>query len=310
MTAREAQGQGWVRALHAEDWQRVFDEWSSATQSGREFGCEYRFQTPEGKVTWLYGTAVALRSEEGEITGYLGTVTDITERKQADQMKSDFVSFVTHQLRTPLAGIKWLLELATDSAEDLKEVLSYIQDARQSADRLVQLVNDLLDVSRLERGKLTVTPQEVQLGEVTESVLVELSPLLQEKGHQLSFVRASAVPPVVVDPQLIRQVILNLASNAVKYTPPGGDIAITVRRAGASVCWAIRDSGIGIPKDAQRRLFEKFYRAENVFVVETEGTGLGLYIVRLIVEQFGGRVWCHSDEGKGATFFFSLPLPE
>jgi signal transduction histidine kinase len=138
----------------------------------------------------------------------------------------------------------------------------------------------------------------------------ELNPLIQEKGHQLSFVRAGAVPPVVVDPQLIRQVILNLASNAVKYTPPGGDIAITVRRAGASVCWAVRNSGIGIPKDAQRRLFEKFSRAENVFVVETEGTGLGVYIVRLIVEQFGGRVWCHSDEGKGATFFFSLPLPE
>ena len=143
-----------------------------------------------GEAIWVYSSAVALRDDAGQITGYLGTVTNITERKQAEQMKSDFVSFATHQLRTPLAGIKWLLELAAEEGEVPPDTLSYIQDARESADRLITLVNDLLDISRLERGKLTITPQEIQLGALTQSVLEEVGPLLQEKGHRLSVTSA------------------------------------------------------------------------------------------------------------------------
>jgi len=112
---------------------------------------------------------------------------------------------------------------------------------------------------------------------------------------------------VIADPQLLRQVVLNLISNAIKYTPRSGEIAIRISGVGDRVRWEIQDNGIGIPRDAQRRLFEKFYRADNVFAVETEGTGLGLYLVRLIIEQFGGRVWCDSEEGRGATFVFTLP---
>ncbi|OLC33418.1 MAG: hypothetical protein AUH81_14365 [Candidatus Rokubacteria bacterium 13_1_40CM_4_69_5] len=115
---------------------------------------------------------------------------------------------------------------------------------------------------------------------------------------------------MLADPQLLRQAILNLASNAIKYTRPGGEIALRMSREASSVLWAIQDSGIGIPQEAQRRLFEKFYRADNVYTIETEGTGLGLYLVRLIVERFGGRVWCESEEGQGATFLFTLPLAE
>jgi PAS domain S-box-containing protein len=310
MPLEEAQGQGWLNAIHSEDREHVFDEWQTTARAGREFAREYRFQTPQGKTTWLHGTAVALRNEQGDITGYLGTVTDITERKQADQMKSDFVSFVTHQLRTPLAGIKWLLELASEERALPEETLSFIQDARVSADRLVKLVNDLLDISRLERGKLKILPKAVALDELTRSVLADVQPLIQEKGHRLSFTDASGLPPVQVDQQLMRQVILNLASNAIKYTPAGGEIAVTVRQEGRQLCWAIQDSGIGVPAAAQSRLFEKFYRAENGLTMETEGTGLGLYLVRLILEQFEGRVWCESEEGKGAIFLFTLPLPE
>jgi signal transduction histidine kinase len=116
------------------------------------------------------------------------------------------------------------------------------------------------------------------------------------------------VPPVVADPQLVRQVILNLLSNAIKYTPPRGEIALQVGQENGCIRWAVRDTGIGIPKDAQPRLFEKFYRADNVHKVETEGTGLGLYLVRLIVERCGGEIWCQSEEGRGATFQFTVPL--
>jgi PAS domain S-box-containing protein len=246
----------------------------------------------------------------GQTYRFNAFIHDISERKQAEQMKSDFVSFVTHQLRTPLAGIKWLLELASEENALPEEPLSYIQDARESADRLIKLVNDLLDISRLERGKFTIAPEEVNLGELTHSVLSEVNLLMQQKGHQLRCLLCDEAPAVLADRQLIRQVVLNLVSNAIKYTPPGGEISVHLCQIGGTVQWSIADSGIGVPKQAQSRLFEKFYRAENGLTVETEGTGLGLYLVRLILGQFGGRVWCESEEGKGATFLFTLPLPE
>jgi signal transduction histidine kinase len=225
-------------------------------------------------------------------------------------MKSDFVSFVTHQLRTPLAGMKWLLELAAGEGDAPPETLSYIQDARASADRLIKLVNDLLEISQLERGELTIAPQELQLGALTKNVLEEVGPLIQEKGHRVSVTSADNVPPVLVDQQLMRQVILNLISNAVKYTLPAGEVTIEIGREGSHLRWSIRDSGIGIPKEALPRLFEKFYRAENALIAETEGTGLGLYLVRLILAQCAGRIWCESEEGKGTTFHCTLPLLE
>jgi two-component system phosphate regulon sensor histidine kinase PhoR len=223
-------------------------------------------------------------------------------------MKTDFVSFVTHQLRTPLAGIKWMLELAAQTPELPADAGSYVDDARAAAERLIGLVNDLLDISRLESGKLSVTLQPTPLRKLTQSTLDDLGTLIRDKGHRLAVAEGRA-PVVMADPQLLRQVIVNLASNAIKYTPPGGEITITLSVEDVRMArWAITDTGIGIPKASLTRLFEKFYRADNVHTVETEGTGLGLYLVRLIVERLSGRVWCESEEGRGSTFIFTLPI--
>ena len=157
---------------------------------------------------------------------------------------------------------------------------------------------------------MTITPQKIHLGALTQSVLEEVGPLIQEKGHRVSVTTADNVPPVLVDQQLMHQVILNLVSNAVNYTLPNGEVTIEIAWEGSHLRWSIHDSGIGIPKEALPRLFEKFYRAENALTVETEGTGLGLCLVRLILEQCAGRIWCESEEGKGTTFHFTLPLPE
>jgi len=206
----------------------------------------------------------------------LGTFLDITERRRAEEalrrseeqnarllaeerevnrMKSDFVSFVTHQLRTPLAGIKWMLELAMEGAEIPDDTASYVRDAREATERLVSLVNDLLDISRLESGRLKLAMRETSLGDLTASVVEELGPLARGKGHRLRIDGAGSRLGVVADPQLLRQAILNLVANAIKYTRPGGDIAVRIAGADGMVCWSIQDSGIGIPKEAQRRLF-------------------------------------------------------
>jgi len=245
----------------------------------------------------------------GTTVGFTLTLRDVTHERQVSQMKTDFVSFVTHQLRTPLAGIKWMLELAAQTPGVPAEAESYVADARAAADRLIGLVNDLLDISRLESGKLTVKPQPTSLGALTGSVQDDLASLVREKGHRFSVTGGEQIPLVMVDPQLLRQVLLNLTSNAIKYTPTGGEISIRIgAESPGMVRWAITDTGIGIPKGSLGKLFEKFYRAENVHTVETEGTGLGLYLVRLIIEKFAGQVWCEAEEGRGSTFIFTLPI--
>lgn len=229
-------------------------------------------------------------------------------RDASEQIKADFVSFVTHQLRTPLAGIRWMLELAEQGELD-EETASCVKDARLSAERLIALVNDLLDVARLESGRVLTAPEPTAIADVTQQVLEEMAPLAAAREQQV-IVDAEAVPPVLVDPQLARQAVLNFLSNAIKYTPHGGSIRITAVRDGNAVRWSVRDTGIGVPTAAQPRLFEKFFRAENAQIVDTEGTGLGLYLVRLIALRAGGSVACESSEGEGSTFTLTLPVAQ
>jgi len=289
------------------DSQRRSEFKQSIEADGAVLGFEARMRRKDGAVIWVSIDARVVRDEAGAVQYYEGVLTDISDRKEAEQMKSDFISFVTHQLRTPLTGIKWLLELA--HAPDLpEEIASYLQDARTSADRLIRLVNDLLDASRLESGRLAFDPKPTDLAAMSDDVVAELAPLAQEKNQRLTIEPVAAIPPVLVDPKLAREVILNLASNALRYTPEGGTITVVMRTVDGAVEWAVRDTGIGVPISAQQRLFEKFYRADNASIVHTEGTGLGLYMVRLIVERFGGRVWYESAEGVGSTFRFTLPF--
>src|SRR5262249_57660161 len=254
----------------------------------------------------LHWEARATRDAAGRTTGLTITVHDVTQEREIAQMKSDFVSFATHQLRTPLSGIKWMLELAMLEAAVPETAASFMKDALGASQRLIQLVNDLLDVSRLESGRMKATPQLVDLVALTRTVRDDLKLQLEEKEHRLTLVSSDDPLDVFADPQLLRQVVLNLISNAIKYSPSRGTIDVRLTREGSLVRWQIKDTGIGIPKESQRHLFEKFYRADNVAALETDGTGLGLYLVRLIVEQLGGHVGCESEEGQGATFFFTV----
>ncbi len=294
--------------IHPEDRARVQEALDSHFDAGKFFSEEYRILNEKGSYISVADRATAIRNKSGKPARLIGAISDITERKHAEQLKSDFVSFVTHQLRTPLSGIKWMLELAMDSKEIPEEMESFIEDARVATDRLVGLVNDLLDISRLEQGRVQIARQSVDLDGLTREAVGEMTPLLLEKKQALSIQAADDLPQPSADIQLIRQAILNLISNASKYTPAGGEIKIRISRENDRVRWAVKDTGIGIPKADIGKLFGKFYRAENALVVATEGTGLGLYLVRLIIERFGGNVRCESEEGIGSTFLFDLPI--
>lgn len=225
--------------------------------------------------------------------------------RRSEQMKTDFVSFASHQLRTPLSGMKWMLELAASAPGLPAAAADYVADARASCTRLVSLVNDLLDTARLERGSMTMECAPVRLDEVIQSVVGEFRPVAAGKRQQVSV----ATSPLVVsgDAQLLRQVIANLVSNAVKYTPDEGTIRVRLAGDRGDAVLSVQDSGIGIPAAAQSRLFEKFFRADNAVLQETEGTGLGLHLAKLIVERTGGQVWFESMEGSGTTFHVRLP---
>ena len=308
-TPEELLAEPHVNLVHLEDREATIAQLTSLRAGGLMNSFENRYRCKDGSYKWLLWTAIAKPDEEI----IYAVARDNTDRKLIEQqtqdtlrMRNDFVSFVTHQLRTPLSGIKWMLELAAEGT-DPDEKTSYIQDAHESADRLIGLVNDLLDASRLESGKLRVVLEAVNLRTLTGDVLDDVTTLVREKGHTVTVDSATDLPDVTSDPQLLRQVVMNLLSNAIKYTPPGGRIAIRMGLDGRNLRWSIHDSGIGIPKASAARLFEKFFRADNVHTVDTEGTGLGLYLVRLIVERFGGTVTCESEEGRGTTFAFTLP---
>lgn len=309
-TSEDMLARPYLDFVHADDRDSTIAELAKLPKDGVITSFENRWRCKDGSYKWLLWNATAKPEEEM----VYAVARDDTERKLVERqlretlkMRNDFVSFVTHQLRTPLSGIKWMLELATEST-DSDERLSYIQDGRESANRLIGLVNDLLDVSRLESGKLQVILEHVKLEELTEAVLSDVATLVREKGHTVTVDAPPTLPDAMLDRQLMRQVILNLISNAIKYTPPNGRIDIRICHDRASLGWSIQDSGIGIPRSAQQQLFEKFYRAENALTIDTEGTGLGLYLVRLIVERFGGTIGCTSEEGQGTLFHFTLPI--
>ncbi len=297
------------KMVHSDDRERVRTALKNHLKTGTPYSEEYRIIDGRGACLTISDRATAIRNQKGDPIRLIGVVSDITERKKAEKMKSDFVSFVSHQLRTPLSGIKWMLELAMNESENDEDMRSFIQDARASTDRLIRLVNDLLDSSRLERGKLEINLQPINVAALTQGVLSEISPLMQEKGQELTVQMPDDLPQITADKQMLRQAILNLISNAMKYTPHGGRIKIAARREDDQLRWEVEDNGIGIPRSDLSKLFEKFSRAENAVAVETEATALGPYLVRLIVERFGGRVWCTSEQGVGSTFAFTLPLP-
>ena len=247
----------------------------------------------------------------GDVAGGIVAFRDVTLEKEIDTMKSEFVSVASHQLRTPLSAIKWFLEMliAGDAGAINENQKEFLDRAYESNERMIKLVNDLLNVSRMESGKIKFEPKPTQLGDIFQSVITELTPLTRARNISIQSAFADAkLPEVFVDPDKMRQVIMNLVSNAIKYTSGRGKIELFYERHPNELVFNIKDNGIGIPKDQQYKVFNKFFRADNVMKVQTEGSGLGLYIAKVMIESSGGRMWFSSQENKGTTFSFSLPI--
>ena len=251
-----------------------------------------------------------LRNEKGEVISYFATVKDISERKKIERAKTEFVSLASHQLRTPLTNINWYSEmLLLGKAGELNDQqIKYLKEIYTANQRLVQLVNLLLNVSRIELGTFGIKPEPINIIEIANIVLKELLP--QIKTKKLKLEKDYGKKPLIVntDPNITHIVFQNLLSNAINYTPKGGRVKVSVEKGKSDVLIKISDTGYGIPNDQQSQIFTKFFRADNIVEKEPDGTGLGLYIVKSVLEQSGGRIWFESEENKGTTFYVTIPL--
>lgn len=262
------------------------------------------------KIYELFITPV--KDSQDKIVGGAVIMHDITHLKEVDKMKTEFVSVASHQLRTPLTAIKLFTEmLLSEQVGGIKrEQKDYLTNIYQSTERMVRLVNDLLSLSRLESGRLRVEPEPTDIVDFIDNIISEILPLAQTRSVKVDFKKSGVkLPKVPLDPNLMRQVIHNLITNAVRYSAGRrGAVEVGVSREGGEFLVKVKDSGIGIPKKVQSRIFEKFFRADNAIKSETEGTGLGLYVSKMIVESSGGRIWFDSKENEGTVFFVTIPV--
>lgn len=263
-------------------------------------------ETPQGRFLEMSATPVKV---SGILLGGVATLRDITKEQEIDRAKTEFVSLASHQLRTPLSAINWYAEmlLAGDAGELNDEQREYLNEVYQGNQRMVDLINSLLNVSRLELGTFAIDPEDADVIALAESVLGELAPQVKERNITLNKQFDTTIPHLYADPKLLRMVLQNLASNAVKYTPPGGTVTITVGQTSEAIGIDVADTGLGIPQVDQSKIFSKLFRATNARESDTDGTGLGLYIVRSVVEHAGGTITFQSEEGRGTTFSVRLP---
>ncbi len=282
---------------------------------------EAKLTNAEGRDIWL-GLSVSptlSRQSDRDDMEIIFVMRDVSRLKEIDQAKSDFVSMASHELRTPLTVINGYIslfmsgDLGNIDSPDMVHFRPVFEQIFKSTARLNALVEDLLNVTRIEQGQLSLSLEKMSLDLLVKDVVDEMGAHAKTKNHRLklespvtSFLE---LPPIVkADHPKIKQVMINLIDNAIKYTKPGGEITVQVKKDRKEAIVMVRDTGIGMPKQLLPRIFEKFQRLEGSYVKDSVGTGLGLYIVRELIRAHGGRVWVESQIDKGSTFYFSLPL--
>lgn len=230
--------------------------------------------------------------------------------KEIDASKDEFISMASHQLRTPLTSVKGYVSMVLDGdvGTITDEQRTMLEQAYDSSQRMVYLIADLLNVSRLRTGKFVIMPKMANLVTIVEDELKQLATNAKLRDLTLQFVKPDNFPDLLLDETKIRQVVMNFLDNALYYTPSGGHIQIEVGIDEGSVWYTVTDTGLGVPKEDQRNLFTKFYRAGNAQKMRPDGTGLGLYMARKVIAAHGGTILFKSEEGKGSTFGFKFPL--
>jgi PAS domain S-box-containing protein len=271
---------------------------------------EIRVGNNGGKTHWALFSLYAIPGAEGT-SGYgLATFVDITERKAIEGTKTEFLSLASHQLRTPLATVKWYLGVlrAKEIGSFNEKQEHYLDKMYHSNQRLIELVDLLLNVTRIEIGTIKIHPEQINIVENSKDIIEELMPTIRKKNLIVTENYSDVLPPLSSDPKFVRVIMQNLISNAVKYTPDNNNITVTIKEDESKYTFfSVEDTGCGISEDAQEHVFKKLYRAPNAQKFDSKGIGLGLYMTKSFTELLGGTINFNSTLGRGSKFWVLLP---
>jgi len=229
---------------------------------------------------------------------------------EASRLKSEFISIVSHQLRSPLSNLKWTIELIMSGklGKIEEKQTEYFKIIKENSSRMHELISDLLTVSRIESAKLPFKKQEFSMEELTKTLINEYKTLASATNVKVILVNDKNLPKAFSDPSRIKLVMENLLDNAIRYTKEKGKVEINLSQKNNNILFSIKDNGVGVPEKDQKYIFQKFFRSENILRHQTKGSGLGLYISREIVKRAKGKIGFDSKEGKGSTFWFTIPI--
>lgn len=327
-------GMGWVEGVHPEDFQRCFDGYIGAFIARSEFSMEYRLRRSDREYRWILDTGVPRFMPDGTFAGFIGSCIDVTDfrnalaerervllrakeawaeaeaLRHADELKDHFLSIVSHELRTPINAITGFGSVLDDEVAGPLTAMQhrYLQKMLRGADTLLSLVNDLLDMSRIQAGTFQLSPEVIDFPGVVAEVVSNMTPLAEQKGQRLLVASQTELPALCADPQRLGQVLINLIGNAVKFTPGAGVITVRAAVAGDRLRCEVADTGPGIAESDRPRLFRQFSQLDTSLTRKAGGTGLGLSISKALVEAHGGEIGVDSELGKGSTFWFTLPV--
>ncbi|HBB34853.1 MAG TPA: histidine kinase [Cyanobacteria bacterium UBA8803] len=308
-TYAEALGEGWLQFVHPEDRAWLMAEWSQTLSEQQEFSAEVRYVHKDGTIHFAQMRTSPLCRTSSQLMGHVGTVEDVTERRAIEQMKNEFISIVSHELRTPLASIHGSLGLlAAGVLKNKPESAQQMLDiAAQNTERLVRLINDILDLERLDAHKVNLVKQWCDAATIMRQSVETVQSLAVESQIALSIQPTSV--QVWADRDRIIQTLVNLVSNAIKFSPPHSTVTLNVQEQADRILFQVQDQGRGIPADKLETIFGRFQQVDASDSRSKGGTGLGLAICKSIVQQHGGRIWVESFVGEGSKFYFTLPIP-
>lgn len=295
-----------IRRFHDVSYEQIREKFQEVIEGEKTFTMEVKLALP---TTRYYTLSLGpVRSREGMVKGIVAVLSDITKLKEMDQMKTDLMSMVTHEIRTPLATVRGFAQILLKGGIPAEKSSEFLGIINRQSNRLVNLVNDFLDISRIESGRQVITKGPLDIEKLVRNAVTDLQPLADEKDIKLAFTGPSAsIAEILADRNLIEQALINLVSNGIKYSPKGAQVEVALAKDGDFVRLDVKDNGLGIPKEALPRLFEKFYRVRCDDRKDIIGTGLGLSLVKQIVEVHGGAISVQSEHGVGSTFSFTIP---
>ncbi len=304
LTFDESKGSGWQSVVHPDDLQNVLKEWNRCLLSGEPFKVEERKRNAAGIYGSYISNALPFRNSEGKIIAWFGVCTDIEEQKRDMEKKDQFISMASHELKTPVTSLKAYTEILMMSLkpEENAGTISMLGKMDKQIDKLTTLIGDLLDVSKANSGELNFSFKKIDLNELIKEVTGIMQ--LTSRNHKIELL-LSDTQIIEGDKNRLGQVITNLLSNAIKYSPDADKIILSSVSSKNDIKICVRDFGIGIPLSEQPKLFSRFFRVMNNTY---PGLGLGLYICNEIIKRHSGTMEFESEEGKGSTFCFTLPV--